>query len=134
VASSPPFSAYPDRPGAEIEDHPGKARHETLKKAPKATFVADGWTSAGVYAGQVWASKLLSFPATLKPEDLVGLIVTPTNLPNYLRADPPRGAGGRGREIGVIGVGDQIEIGEVHTVPSTTSGLSVWVAVRRLVR
>lgn len=98
-------------------------------------FVADGWTAAGVYSDGVWSSRLLSFAATIKPEDLPGLVVTPMQLPgNNLRADPPRFAGDRGKEIGELDVGVQLEIGAVHTVPSTTTGISVWVAVRKILR
>lgn len=98
-----------------------------------ATFVADGWTAAGVYDAGVWTSRRLSFPAASKPEDLVGLVVMPRAYPgNYLRASAPDAAGEWGAEVGKIAVGDTIEIGDLRSAPSTkTKGFSVWVAVRR---
>jgi len=146
------------RTDAEVAQAIERARRETLEKAiadevaarisasaplpsvPKSTlakpgFVAEGWTAAGVYSDGIWSSKLLSFSAASKPEDLPGLVVTPTRFPgNYLRADPPRFAGDRGKEIGELDVGVQLQIGDVRTVPSTTAGISVWVAVRRIAR
>lgn len=143
---------------AEIERDIEKARRETLEKAlkdvasaratapaplpsvPKLSparpgFVAEGWTAAGVYSDGVWSSKLLSFPATSRPEDLSGLIVATARWRYHvLRDGPPRSAGDLGKEIGEVNVGDQLEIGEVYTVPTTTAGVSVWVAVRRAVR
>ena len=98
-------------------------------------FVSDGWTSAGVYDGERWSSRLLSFPHDTKPEDLVGVRVTPTQYPgNYLRSDPPSAPGSRGSEIGTINVGDQLEIGKIYTLPSTTGGVAVWASVRRMDR
>lgn len=124
----------PPSPASAV-NAPVASEPEVSEDAGSPAVVPDGWTAAGVHDGARWTSRLLSFPATARPEDLVGSIVTPTLEPgNYLRAHHPQQPGGRGEEIGVVDVGDRLKVVRVHTLPSTAGGVSVWVAVQRIDR